>query len=127
MRRSPWHSNGQLSQVEPEDILCGLLKPATNAARLLKNSGLTLDIEQKSELEKPNAPKIAKFSLQSQYIFELALQSARLEQRKYIETEDLLWGVLQLLQRGDRDLDDFFKRYEIDIRSLTDELGKINN
>ncbi|MGV2828757.1 helix-turn-helix domain-containing protein [Myxosarcina sp. GI1(2024)] len=116
------------SQVQPEHIVYGLLKdPTTHAAHLLKNHGLTLDIEPGNHIEKPITPKIDKFSPESQYILELALHSARLEQRKYIETEDLLWGLLQLVQRGDRDLDDLFKRYEVDVRSLADELRNLNN
>lgn len=115
------------SQIEPEHILYGLLKDSTTkAARLLRKHGLTLNIDSENGGQNQDAPQIDKFNPESQYIFELALQSARLEQRKYIETEDLLWGLLQLLQRGDRNLDDLFQSYEIDIHSLTDEL-RLNN
>ncbi len=115
------------SQVEPKHILHGLLKDSTTtAARLLKNHGFTLDIELGSDKERSITPKITKFSPESQYVFELALQSTRLEKRKYIETEDLLWGLIQLLQKGDFDLSDLFKQYEIDIQFLTNELKELN-
>lgn len=115
------------SQVEPKHILYGLLKDSTTtAARLLKNHGFTLDIELGSDKERSITPKITKFSPESQYVFELALQSTRLEKRKYIETEDLLWGLIQLLQKGDFDLSDLFKQYEIDIQFLTNELKELN-
>ena len=116
------------SQVEPKDLLYGLLKDSTtNAARLLENYGLNLNIRSRNDIPKSTAPKISKFSPESQYVFELALQSARLENRKYIETEDLLWGLLQLEQKGDLNLSDLFKQYEVDIQSLTDELKQLNN
>ncbi|MEM6612488.1 MAG: helix-turn-helix domain-containing protein [Cyanobacteria bacterium P01_C01_bin.72] len=116
------------SQVEPDDLLYGLLKDSsTTAARLLKNYGLHLDIKSRNDTAKLTAPKINKFSPESQYVFELALQSARLENRKYIETEDLLWGLLQLLQKGDFNLSDLFKQYEVDLQSLTNELKQLNN
>lgn len=116
------------SQVEPEHILHGLLKDSTTtAARLLKNNGLTLDIKLGDEMAESFAPKITKFSPESQYVFELALQSTRLEKRKYIETEDLLLGVLQLIQKGNSNLRDLFNQYEVDIQSLTNELKELNN
>ena len=116
------------SQVEPKHLLYGLLKdPTTTAARLLKNHGLNLNFESRDDIAKLTAPKITKFSLESQYVCELALQSARLEKRKYIKTEDLLWGLLQLVQKGDFDLIDLCKQYEVDIQSLTNELKELNN
>jgi putative transcriptional regulator len=75
--------------------------------------------------QKQDASKINKFSPESKYIFELALQSARLKKRKYIETEHLLLSLIQLMQLGNSDLADLFQQYEVDIESLTKSLTEV--
>ena len=110
-------------QVKPEHILYGLLSdPTTTAGRLLKDHGLTVKIEDRELTKTQQASKINQFSPESKYILELALHSARLKQRKYIETEHLLLSLIQLVQLGNRNLADLFQQYEVDIQSLTKEL-----
>jgi putative transcriptional regulator len=116
------------SQVEPEHLLYGLFRDSTTtAARLLKENGLTLDIEDSDgqssrgahPIEPQNQPKILKISPTSEYVFELALKSVQLKKGKYIETEHLLLGLIQLVQLGDGNLADMFRQYEVDIPALT--------
>lgn len=110
------------SQVQPEHLLYGLLNhPTTSAARLLLEHGLTLDMEDTTIAQK--VPKITKFSPESKYVLELALNAARLKQKKYIDTEHLLLGLVQLTQLGDENLLDLFQRYEVDIKALS---GQVN-
>lgn len=110
------------SQVEPEHLLYGLLNhPTTTAARLLREYGLTLNTEDTAIAQK--VPKITKFSPESKYVLELALNAARLKQKKYIDTEHLLLGLVQLTQLGDENLLDLFQRYEVDIKALS---GQVN-
>jgi putative transcriptional regulator len=129
------------SQVEPRDLLYGLLRTTqappfeggdaslqdstTTAARLLRDCGLTLAISDRDNKQNKNASKINKFSPASQYILELALQTARLKQQKYIETEHLLLGLVQLTQTGNRDLIDLFQQYEVDISTLSKKVTEI--
>ena len=75
--------------------------------------------------ETRNTPKINKFSPASQYILELALQSARLKQKKYIETEHLLLGLVQLAQTGDEHLADLLQQYEVDLMTLNQKLTEV--
>lgn len=113
------------SQVEPEHILYGLLRDTnTTAARLLQENGLTLQIESIVSQEK-DVTKITKISPESKYILEMALNSARLKQKKYIETEHLLLGLIQLMQLGDSELADIFQQYEVDIQSLIKGLTQV--
>ncbi len=112
--------------MEAEDILYGLLQDSTTtAARLLKDNGLNIAIKSQDGQELENAPKITKFSPASQYILELALQSARLKQKKYIETEHLLLGLIQLAQTGNEHLADLFQQYEVDVATLTKKLTEV--
>ena len=111
-------------QVEPKHLLLGLLyDDTTTAARLLRSKGLTISLE-KPEV-KPDAPKIKKFSPECKYVLELALQIVKLKQKKYIETEHLLLGLIQLIQLGNNDLVDLLQQYEVDINSLVTELTKV--
>ncbi len=115
-------------QVEPEHILYGLLNhPTTTAARLLRENGLNLDTEDITVTEAQEAPKINKFSPESKYVLELALNAARLKQKKYIDTEHLLLGLIQLMQLGDNRLFDIFQSNEVDIAILTKEVREINS
>jgi putative transcriptional regulator len=113
------------SQVEPKDLLYGLLQSTATAADLLRDCGLTLAINNQNDLQIKNAPKVTKFSSASQYVLELALQTARLKQKKYIETEHLLLGLVQLAQTGNRDLIDLFQQYEVDISTLTQKITEV--
>ena len=70
-------------------------------------------------------PKIDKFSPESRYVLELALNAARLKQKKYIDTEHLLLALIQLTQLGDENLVDIFQRNEVDIRALTQQVTEL--
>ena len=117
------------AQVEPEHLLYGLLNhPTTTATRLLQDNGLKLDAEMAIRLRLRFAiadrevPKIDKFSPESRYVLELALNVARLKQKKYIDTEHLLLALIQLTQLGEENLVDIFQRNEVDIRALSQQV-----
>ena len=111
--------------VEPEHLLYGLLNhPTTTAARLLQENGLKLDAEL--AIADREVPKIDKFSPESRYVLELALNAARLKQKKYIDTEHLLLALVQLTQLGDETLIDIFQRNEVDIRALSQQVAKLH-
>ena len=113
------------AQVEPEHLLYGLLNhPTTTAARLLQDNGLKLD-EDDMAIADREVPKIDKFSLESRYVLELALNAARLKQKKYIDTEHLLLALIQLTQLGDDNLVDIFEKHEVDIRALSDRVAQL--
>ena len=114
--------------VEPEHILYGLLNyPTTTAARLLRESGLTLDMENTEVTEAQEAPKIHKFTPESKYVLELALNAARLKQKKYIDTEHLLLGLVQLMQLGNDDLTNIFQNHEVDTQALSKKVWELNS
>ena len=111
--------------VEPEHLLYGLLNhPTTTAARLLQENGLTLDTQDMA-IADGEVPKIDRFSPESRYVLELALNAARLKQKKYIDTEHLLLALIQLTQLGDRNLVDIFQRNEVDIRALSQQVAEL--
>lgn len=111
----------QQAHVEPEHLLYGLLNhPTTVAARLLSEHGFTCNTEV------IKAAKITKFSPESEYVLELALNAARLQQKKYIDTEHLLLGLIQLMQLGNINLTDIFQRNEVDTRSLVKKITELN-
>lgn len=112
------------AQVEPEHLLYGLLNhPTTTAARLLRESGITLESDMVTQAS--DAAKIDKFSPESRYVLELALNAARLKQKKYIDTEHLLLGLIQLTQLGNNDLIDIFQANEVDIKTLSEKITQI--
>lgn len=114
------------SQVEPEHILSGLLyHPTTTAARLLREHGFTSNLEDNAIAELKNAPKITQFSSASKYILEEALNIARLKQQKYIDTEHLLLGIVQLMQLGNDRLLDLMQRNEVDVRALMEKVAEL--
>lgn len=114
------------SQVEPEHILYGLLNhPTTTAARLLRENGLTLNMQDAVISEQKEVLKITKFSLESKYILEEALNITRLKQKKYIDTEHLLLGLVKLMQLGNKNLNDIFRRNEVDIQSLIENVTEL--
>ncbi len=115
-------------QVEPEHILQGILShPTTTAAHLLRDNGFTLNMDDTVVTEVKQAPKINKFSSESRYVLELALNAARLKQKKYIDTEHLLLGLIQLLELGNNNLIDIFQTNEVDIQALTKKVRKLNS
>ena len=111
------------AQVEPQHLLYGLLNyPTTTAARLLRENGLTLESDIATEATE--AFKINKFSPESRYVLELALNAARLKQKKYIDTEHLLLGLIQLTQLGNDDLSKIFQANEVDIQRLSEKVAQ---
>lgn len=112
------------AQVEPEHLLYGLLNhPTTTAARLLQDNGLKLN--DSMAIADREVPKIDKFSRESRYVLELALNATRLKQKKYIDTEHLLLALIQLTQLGDKNLVDIFQRNEVDIRALSQQVTQL--
>jgi putative transcriptional regulator len=104
------------SQVEPEDLLLGLLAdPTTTSARLLRSSGMKLEIETNDHsFEHYGNPKL---SSQCKSIMELTLDIVRLNNQKSIGTEHLLWGLVKLAEDSTT-IGNLFQRYEVDINIL---------
>lgn len=116
-------TRSQNSQVEPEHLFSGLLAdPTTTSARLLRANGVKLDINTSEDsfesLENP------KFSPQSKFVLELALQAARLRGKKSIGTEHLLWGLIRLTETDNTLLNDLFQRHEVNLATLNNELAE---
>jgi putative transcriptional regulator len=116
-------------EVEPKHILYGLLINITTTVSLLKSSNLTfetlvreIDLMLDSEIKNlkflnvtkvTKVTKVERFSPESKYILELALQIARLKQTKYIKPEYLLLGLIQFGQLGNSNLDNLFQKIDI--------------
>jgi putative transcriptional regulator len=114
-------SRAQNPQVEPEHLLAGLLAdPATTSAQLLRANGVTLNIEinEHSFESRGNV----KLSSKSKFVMELALQIVRLQGKKSIGTEHLLWGLVRLAEADKSILSETFQRYGIDTEALNDRL-----
>lgn len=111
----------QNSQVEPEQLLAGLLADSTTtSARLLRANGVRQDIETNEHSFESR--ENLKFSPQSKFVLELALQVVRLQGKKLIGTEHLLWGLVRLAETGNAALTDLFQQYEVDLTSLNTQL-----
>lgn len=116
-------ARAQKSLVEPEHLLAGLLAdPTTTSAHLLRANGATLGFEtnEHSFESRENSG----FSPQSKFVLELALQVVRLQGKKSIGTEHLLWGLVRLAETNNTTLSDLFQRYEIDLESLNNQLAQ---
>ncbi len=116
-------TRSQNPQVSPEHLLAGLLAdPTTTSARLLRANGVTLDIEtNEHSFESLLNPK---FSPQSKFVLELALQIVRLQGKKLIGTEHLLWALVRLAETDKTTLSDLFQRYKIDTEALNNQLAE---
>ncbi|MBD2743163.1 helix-turn-helix transcriptional regulator [Coleofasciculus sp. FACHB-1120] len=116
-------THSQKSQVEPEHLLAGLLAdPTTTSARLLRANGCQADIDtHENSFESHENPR---FSPQSKFVLELALQVVRLQGNKSIGTEHLLWGLVRLAETDRTTLSDLFQRYEIDLNALNNQLAE---
>lgn len=110
-------------RVEPEHILLGLLADSTaTSAALLEANGIKQNLEtNKHSFE--NRHKI-KLSAESKFVLELALQVVRLQDKKSIGTEHLLWGLLRLSE-SNLASNDLFKQYEVDLASLNQQLIEV--
>jgi putative transcriptional regulator len=114
-------ARSQHSQVEAEHLLAGLLAdPTTTSAQLLRANGVKLDIETNEHSFEFR--ENLEFSPQSKFILELALQIVRLQGKKSIGTEHLLWGLVRLAETDKTALSEPFQRYEIDTEALNNQL-----
>ncbi|MBE9008582.1 helix-turn-helix domain-containing protein [Fortiea sp. LEGE XX443] len=112
------------SQVELEHLLAGLLADqTTTSACLLRANGMTLVIEtNEHSFESRENPK---FSRQSKFVLELALQVVRLPGKNSIGTEHLLWGLLRLAETDKTTASKLFQGYEIDLETLNNQLAEM--
>jgi putative transcriptional regulator len=116
-------SRAQNFQVEPEHLLAGLLAdPATTSAQLLRANGVTLNIETNEHSFESRGN--VKFSPKSKFVIELALQIVRLQGKKSIGTEHLLWGLIRLAEADKTAFSELFQRYEVDADTLGNQLTK---
>ncbi len=115
-------ARSQKSLVEPEHLLAGLLAdPTSTSAHLLQANGVTLGIRtNEHSFESHENPK---FSQESKFVLELALQVVRLGGKKSIGTEHLLWGLVQLSETDSTALINLLQRYEIDLEALKNQLA----
>jgi putative transcriptional regulator len=65
-----------------------------------------------------------KFSPESKFVLELALQIVRLQGKKSIGTEHLLWGLIRLAETDKTVAVDLFQRYEINLEALNNQLAE---
>lgn len=120
----------QNQQVEPKHLLFGLLvDPTMTSAQLLRANGATVDIEIHIEINEISLESngIVKFSPKSEFILELALQIARLQGKKSIGTEHLLWGLTHLAATDKTTLGELFQSYGININTLNDQLDQLTD
>jgi putative transcriptional regulator len=112
------------SQVEPKHLLAGLLAdPETPSAQLLRASGATLKVS--TDKHSFSSSENRKFSPQGKFVLELALQVVRLQGKRSIETEHLLWGLVQLANVDETVLTDLFQHHEINLELLNNRLAEI--
>jgi len=93
-------------------LACWLIQP--QRAHLLRTNGCQVDIKTN---EHSLNPVNSGFSPQSKFVLELALQVVRLQGKKSIGTEHLLWGLVRLAETDNTTLA-LFQRYEIDLESI---------
>jgi putative transcriptional regulator len=113
----------QQSQVELKHLLLGLLAdPTSTSARLLRSSGMTLEIELNDHsFEHHGNPRL---SSQSKSAIEFALEIVQLKDKKSIGTEHLLWGLVRLTEIDRATSIDLFQQYSIDLETLRDRLAE---
>ena len=117
-------SHSQDLEVDPEHLLAGLLAdPTTTSAQLLRANGVKLDIETNEHSFESSGN--AKLSPKSKFVMELALQIVRLQGKKSIGTEHLLWGLVHLAETDRANLRELFQRYGIDTEALKSQLTEI--
>ena len=109
------------SLIEPEHLLVGLFTdPATISAQLLRSSGMTLDGVISDRI--PEDRSHLKLSPKLNFTIETALQIVRLQRKKSIGTEHLLWGLVRLAETGNANAIDLFERYSINLDLLNKQL-----
>jgi putative transcriptional regulator len=116
-------SRSQNLQVEPEHLLAGLLAdPTTTSAQLLRANGVTMNLEINEHSFESRGE--AKLSPKSKFVMELALQIVRLQGKKTIGTEHLLWGLIRLAEADKTALSELLQRYGIDAEALNNQLAE---
>jgi putative transcriptional regulator len=116
-------SRSQNLQVEPEHLLAGLLAdPATTSAQLLRANGVTMNLEINEHSFESRGE--AKLSPKSKFVMQLALQIVRLQGKKTIGTEHLLWGLIRLAEADKTALSELLQRYGIDAEALNNQLAE---
>lgn len=111
------------SEVEPRHLLAGLLAdPATLSAQLLLANGATTDIEI-DEYSFESKRKV-KLSASSKFVLEMALQVVRLQKKRLIGTEHVLWGLTQLADTDRTIWNEMFEYYGIDLDTLKTQLSE---
>jgi len=114
----------QNPQVEPEHLLVGLLAdPTVTSARLLQANGVAVDIEI-NEHSFESCENLT-FSPESKFILELALQIVRLQSKKSIGTEHLLWGLVRLSETEKSTLSDLLQSYGLNRAALNAQLAEV--
>jgi putative transcriptional regulator len=109
--------------VEPEHLFLGLLADSTTtSARLLQASGVKVNLETNEHSFEHS--KNLKFSAESKFILELALQIVRLQRKKSIDTEHLLWGLVRLAETDNLALNKLLQKYEVDLITLNNQLAQ---
>ena len=107
--------------IEPEHLLVGLFTdPTSISAQLLRLSGMTLEtiISDRTLTDRSQL----KLSPKLNFTIEMALQIVRLQRKKSIGTEHLLWGLVRLAETGNFNAIDLFERYSMDIDLLNKQL-----
>lgn len=116
-------SRSQNLQVEPEHLLAGLLAdPTTTSAQLLRANGVALNLEINEHSFESRGE--VKLSPKSKFVMELALQIVRLQGKKTIGTEHLLWGLIRLAEADKTALSELLQRYGIDAEALNNQLAE---
>jgi putative transcriptional regulator len=116
-------SRSQNQLVEPEHLLVGLLAdPTTTSAQLLRANGVTLNLEINEHSFESRGD--VKLSPKSKFVMELALQIVRLQGKKTIGTEHLLWGLIRLAETDKTALSELFQRYGVDVEALNNQLAE---
>jgi putative transcriptional regulator len=116
-------SRSQSLQVEPEHLLAGLLAdPTTTSAQLLRANGAALNLEINEHSFESRGE--VKLSPKSKFVVELALQIVRLQGKKTIGTEHLLWGLIRLAEADKIALSELLQRYGIDAEALNNQLAE---
>ncbi|MEP0913868.1 helix-turn-helix domain-containing protein [Leptolyngbya sp. GB1-A1] len=124
LQQSAQGTTSQEPQVEPEHLLAGLLAdPAATSAQLLQANGATLRAITDEHSFEPG--ENLKLSSQSKFVLELALQVVRLQGKKSIGTEHLLWGLMRLADTDKTIQTDLFHRYGINLEALNHQLIEV--
>ena len=114
-------------RIEPGDLLCSLMSYSMTITNLLEEFDLALNEKNLAIVELKKEKKVTKFSPESKYVLELALNAARLKQSKQIGTEFLLLGLIQLTQLGNKSLLDILQSNEVDVAALTKRVFDLNS